>query len=75
LTPATAAKAAASHAATRTRWPSWRTCVNRAGLAGGAVDTNSNIAVFRFKDGLISEYRDYFDPRRFQTVIDAVRRT
>jgi uncharacterized protein len=39
---------------------------------GGTVYTNENIAVFRFRDGLISEYHDYFDPRRFQTVVDAL---
>jgi ketosteroid isomerase-like protein len=46
----------------------------RATLVGGAVYTNSNIAVFHFKDGLISAYHDYFDPRRFQFVLDASRR-
>jgi uncharacterized protein len=45
---------------------------NRATLVGGTVYTNENIAVFRFRDGLISEYHDYFDPRRFQTVVDAL---
>jgi hypothetical protein len=29
--------------------------------------------VFRFKGGLISVYHDYFDPRRFQVVIDALQ--
>jgi ketosteroid isomerase-like protein len=43
---------------------------NTAVLADGTDYTNDNIAVFRFRDGLISEYHDYFDPRRFQTVID-----
>jgi uncharacterized protein len=46
----------------------------RAVLAGGAEYSNDNIAVFRFRDGLISEYHDYFDPRRFQTVVDALAR-
>ncbi|MGX1915725.1 nuclear transport factor 2 family protein [Streptomyces phaeochromogenes] len=41
-------------------------------LVNGAVYTNDNIAVFRFQDGLISVYHDYFDPRRFQDVIDAL---
>jgi ketosteroid isomerase-like protein len=45
---------------------------NHAILVGGTVYTNINIAVFRFKDGLISEYHDYFDPRRFQVVVDAL---
>ena len=45
---------------------------NRAVLVGGTEYTNDNIAVFRFRDGLISEYHDYFDPRRFQTVVDAL---
>ncbi len=45
---------------------------NRAVIVGGKVYTNTNIAVFRFKDGLISEYHDYFDPRRFQVVVDAL---
>jgi fermentation-respiration switch protein FrsA (DUF1100 family)/ketosteroid isomerase-like protein len=47
---------------------------NRATLVGGALYTNDNIAVFRFEDGLIREYHDYFDPRRFQVVVDALRR-
>jgi uncharacterized protein len=45
---------------------------NRATLIGGAEYTNENIAVFRFRDGLITEYHDYFDPRRFQIVVDAL---
>jgi ketosteroid isomerase-like protein len=45
---------------------------NAATLVGGAAYTNDNIAVFRFRDGLISEYHDYFDPRRFQVVVDAL---
>jgi len=44
----------------------------RATLMGGAVYTNANIAVFLFQDGLIHEYHDYFDPRRFQVVVDAL---
>ncbi|MGK6353884.1 nuclear transport factor 2 family protein [Sphingomonas sp. DT-207] len=44
----------------------------RATLVGGTRYTNSNIAVFRFEDGLITAYHDYFDPRRFQVVIDAL---
>ncbi|MGW0877379.1 nuclear transport factor 2 family protein [Streptomyces sp. NPDC002740] len=44
----------------------------RATLAGGAVYTNDSIAVFRFQDGLISACHDYFDPRRFQDVLDAL---
>ncbi|HEY3480178.1 MAG TPA: nuclear transport factor 2 family protein [Streptomyces sp.] len=45
---------------------------NAATLVGGTAYTNDNIAVFRFRDGLISEYHDYFDPRRFQVVVDAL---
>lgn len=47
---------------------------NRAILANGAEYTNQNIAVFRFRDGLIIAYHDYFDPRRFKTVVDALPR-
>lgn len=43
---------------------------NDARLLNGVPYTNTNIAVFRFTAGLISEYHDYFDPRRFQTVVD-----
>jgi ketosteroid isomerase-like protein len=42
----------------------------RATLVDGTEYTNRNIAVFRFKDGLIDAYHDYFDPRRFQAVVD-----
>jgi ketosteroid isomerase-like protein len=42
----------------------------RATLDDGTEYTNKNMAVFRFKDGLISAYHDYFDPRRFQMVVD-----
>ncbi|TPJ43544.1 DUF4440 domain-containing protein [Mesorhizobium sp. B2-5-13] len=45
---------------------------NRAVLVGGTEYTNSNIAVFHFENGLISAYHDYFDPRRFQVVVDAL---
>ncbi|BAV45489.1 limonene-12-epoxide hydrolase [Mesorhizobium loti] len=45
---------------------------NRAVIVGGTEYTNSNIAVFRFEDGLICAYHDYFDPRRFQVVVDAL---
>lgn len=45
---------------------------NTATLVGGTEYTNDNIAVFRFQNGLITEYHDYFDPRRFQTVVDAL---
>jgi ketosteroid isomerase-like protein len=45
---------------------------NDATLVGGVTYTNDNIAVFRFQDGLITEYHDYFDPRRFQTVVAAL---
>lgn len=43
---------------------------NDSTLADGRVYTNDNIAVFRFEDGLIRWYHDYFDPRRFQLVVD-----
>jgi uncharacterized protein len=45
---------------------------NRAALVTGGEYTNDNIAVFRFDGELISEYHDYFDPRRFQVVVDAL---
>lgn len=45
---------------------------NHATLAGGVVYSNDNIAVFRFRDGLIAEYHNYFDPRRFQVVVDTI---
>jgi ketosteroid isomerase-like protein len=45
---------------------------NRAVLVGGTVYTNDNIAVFEFRRGLIAVYHDYFDPRRFQVVVDAL---
>lgn len=45
---------------------------NRAVLVDGTTYTNDNIAVFRFEDGLIREYHDYFDPRRFQVVVNAL---
>ena len=44
----------------------------RAKIRSGAEYTNRNIAVFRFQDGLIKAYHDYFDPRRFQIVVDAL---
>jgi uncharacterized protein len=44
----------------------------RAVLVDGGEYTNDNIAVFRFEGELIREYRDYFDPRRFQVVVDAL---
>jgi ketosteroid isomerase-like protein len=43
-----------------------------ASMTGGGEYTNDNIAVFRFDGDLIREYRDYFDPRRFQPVVDAM---
>jgi ketosteroid isomerase-like protein len=45
---------------------------NDAELNDGTPYTNDNIAVFRYRDGLISAYHDYFDPRRFQVVVDAL---
>jgi uncharacterized protein len=44
----------------------------RAVLRDGTEYTNDNIAVFLFQDGLIVDYHDYFDPRRFQVVVDAL---
>jgi uncharacterized protein YndB with AHSA1/START domain/ketosteroid isomerase-like protein len=38
----------------------------------GARYSGNNITVFRFRHGLISEYHDYFDPRKFQIVVDAL---
>jgi uncharacterized protein len=46
----------------------------RATLHGGTLYTNDNIAVFRFEDALIRWCHDYFDPRRFQAVVDALPR-
>jgi dienelactone hydrolase/ketosteroid isomerase-like protein len=45
---------------------------NRARLVDGTEYTNDNVAIFIFEDGLIREYHDYYDPRRFQTVVDAL---
>lgn len=44
-------------------------------LRSNARYTNTNIAVFRFRGDKIIEYHDYFDPRRFQLVVDEVART
>jgi ketosteroid isomerase-like protein len=44
----------------------------RATLRNGTSYANDNIAVFRFQDGLVRWYHDYFDPRRFQAVVDAL---
>jgi uncharacterized protein len=41
-------------------------------LRDGTVYRNRNIAVFRFDGGLITTYHDYFDPRLFQKVVDAL---
>jgi uncharacterized protein len=41
-------------------------------LRDGTVYRNRNITVFRFDGDLISEYHDYFDPRLFQKVVDAL---
>jgi ketosteroid isomerase-like protein len=46
----------------------------RALLDDGTEYTNQNIAVVEFADGLISVYHDYFDPRRFQMVVDKLAR-
>ncbi|MFF3643449.1 nuclear transport factor 2 family protein [Streptomyces sp. NPDC002564] len=39
-------------------------------LPDGSDRTHENIAVLRFRDGLISAHHDYFDPRRFSGVVD-----
>jgi ketosteroid isomerase-like protein len=45
----------------------------RARIVGGVEYANSNIAVFRFDAaGLIRAHHDYFDPRRFQAVVNAL---
>jgi uncharacterized protein len=41
-------------------------------LRDGTEYRNHNIAIFRFDGGRISAYHDYFDPRLFQTVVDAL---
>jgi Ketosteroid isomerase-related protein len=38
----------------------------------GTIYRGNNITVFRFRNGLISHYHDYFDPRKFQIVVDAL---
>jgi ketosteroid isomerase-like protein len=38
----------------------------------GAIYKGKNITVFRFRDGKIAAYHDYFDPRKFQRVVDAI---
>jgi len=48
---------------------------NVATLVDGTRYTNDNIAVLRFRDGLVAEYHDYFDPRRFKVVVDALSAT
>jgi hypothetical protein len=44
----------------------------QATLRDGTEYSNSNIAVFHIGGDLIGAYHDYFDPRRFQTVVDAL---
>lgn len=44
----------------------------RAELARGGEYTNDNVAIFEFQDDLVRRYHDYFDPRRFQVVVDAL---
>jgi uncharacterized protein len=44
----------------------------RAELARGGEYTNDNLAIFEFDDDLVRRYHDYFDPRRFQLVVDAL---
>jgi uncharacterized protein YndB with AHSA1/START domain len=38
----------------------------------GTTYRGNNITVFRFRHGLIADYHDYFDPRKFQIVVDAL---
>jgi ketosteroid isomerase-like protein/uncharacterized protein YndB with AHSA1/START domain len=38
----------------------------------GTTYRGHNITVFRFRRGLIVDYHDYFDPRKFQVVVDAI---
>jgi ketosteroid isomerase-like protein len=40
--------------------------------AKDATYRGNNITVFKFRDSKIVEYHDYFDPRKFQLVIDAI---
>ena len=40
--------------------------------AQNQVYRGNNITVFKFRDGLIAEYHDYFDPRKFQVVVNAL---
>lgn len=44
----------------------------RAQLARGGEYTNDNVAIFEFEDDLVRRYHDYFDPRRFQVVVEAL---
>jgi uncharacterized protein len=48
---------------------------NHVVLSDGTEYHGENIAVHRFRDGLLVAYHDYFDPRRFQQVVDVVTRT
>lgn len=41
-------------------------------LRDGTLYRNRNIAVFHFDGDLITAYHDYFDPRLFQRVVDAL---
>lgn len=43
-------------------------------LSNGETYSNRNIAVFEFQRGKIAVYHDYFDPRRYQRVVDALAR-
>jgi ketosteroid isomerase-like protein/uncharacterized protein YndB with AHSA1/START domain len=38
----------------------------------GTTYRGNNITVFRFRNGLIADYHDYFDPRKFQIVVDSL---
>jgi ketosteroid isomerase-like protein len=45
----------------------------RAHLTTGLVYRGENITVFRFRDGLIAEYHDYFNPELFRPVVEAIK--
>ena len=41
-------------------------------LKTGSIYNGRNIAVFKFRDGKINGYHDYFNPEKFKMVIDAI---
>jgi ketosteroid isomerase-like protein len=40
--------------------------------AQNQIYRGNNITVFKFRAGLIAEYHDYFDPRKFQVVVNSL---